>query len=304
MKIVIDSLDELKELAYIISHGVYACAQAQDAHDNTRGLTVHVDGALPADITKPTDPHADAAAVYGHDLHPEGYRPEELPTSASADKAVAETSAALRKREIDGINRQLDAGLISAEFAADKLTAIVGTAEPEELDSTGRRWDEEIDSAAKTKTKAGAWTRSRRRDLTDERYNERAAELIAEAQAINQDEPVATETHALPGLTQADFDGIDVEAEAETAEAKPAVDLAALIEASADDALELSGSMGDLMAASRTFIESHGVQAMNELRAAVAPDPNNPAVGLSVGSLTPAQRALVQACIQNYPRLT
>lgn len=298
MKIVIDSLDELKELAYIISHGVYACDEAQRAHEQvTNNLTVHVDGKLPADIAKPADPYADmAAAVYGHDLHPEGYRPtEELPTSASADKAVAETAVALR---------DMDTGptkFVITDEPADPgfVASIVCT----ELDSTGRRWDEEIDSATKKQTKAGAWVRSKRRDLTDERYNERAAELLAEAQATAADEPVATERHALPvdEVTHVALTDKAPDPNCKVAETKPAVDLAALIEASADASLELSGSMSDLMAASRTFIEAHGVAAMNELRAAVAPDPNNPAVGLSVGSLTPAQRALVQACIENYP---
>lgn len=341
MKIVLSNMSDVEDFVSILSPGylqavhpeLRALAESSGMMSAAaiNNLSVHATpDTLPADIAKPIDPMA--AATYGHDLHPEGYRPteavgqvpvygdwsktEDLPTSASADKAVVETSAALRGDQV-----VTDFGAIGvacmkqvdAAFAAERArqtpgddTTEVGTAEPEELDSTGRRWDEEIDSAAKTKTKAGAWTRSRRRDLTDERYNERAAELIAEAQANwapdkEFEEPVATETHALPGLTQADFDGIDVEAETEPKEAKPAVDLAALIEASADTSLELSGSMGDLMAASRTFIEAHGVQAMNELRAAVAPDPNNPAVGLSVGSLTPAQRALVQACIQNYP---
>lgn len=285
MKIVIDSLDELKELAYIISHGVYACNEAQRTHEQViNNLSVRADGALPADITKPADPYADmAAAVYGHDLHPEGYAgPGKIVGSAPVVQLSWE-------EEIEETRRQA---------SGDDVVEIGYTEVAEELDSTGRRWDEEIDSATKKQTKAGAWVRSKRRDLTDERYNERAAELIAEAQASTTDEPVATETHALP----VDAQEMELNDNDEMVPVtKPTVDLAALIEASADAALELSGSMGDLMAASRTFIEAHGAQAMNELRAAVAPDPNNPAVGLSVGSLTPAQRALVQACIKNYP---
>lgn len=295
MKIVLNSTADVEDFVAMLSPNFIALVKAADATlpkltEQFGNLVVHVaPDTLPADIAKPIDPMA--AAQYGHDLHPEGYAPEELPTSARADKVVAEMAAALR---------DMDTGptkFVITDEPADPgvVASIVCT----ELDSTGRRWDEEIDSAAKTKTKAGAWTRSRRRDLTDERYNERVAELIAEAQASNQDEskleePVATETHALP------VDETPKTADPVT-ETKPAVDLAALIEASADASLELSGGMQDLMNASRAFIEAHGVQAMNELRAAVAPDPNNPAVGLSVGSLTPAQRALVQACIKNYP---
>lgn len=285
MKIVIDSLDELKELAYIISHGVYACTKAQDEHDRSRNVSVNLSAQFgePVDkgVTKPIDPMA--AAQYGHDLHPEGYVPEELPTAASADKAVVETSAAQRGDQVE-----TDFGAIGVACMKKVDAAFTAAAE---LDSTGRRWDEEIDSATKKQTKAGTWVRSKRRDLTDERYNERVAELLAEAQAGTTDEPVATERHALP---------VDETPKEPDPEAKPYVDLAELIEASADASLALTGSMSDLMAASRSFIETHGVAAMNELRAAVAPDPNNPAVGLSVGSLTPAQRALVQACIQNY----
>ena len=303
MKIVLSNMQDVEDFVSILSPG-YLQAMHPELRGHGGGGS---DGKLPADIIKPANLYTDmAAAVYGHDLHPEGYRPEELPTAASADKAVAEMSVALR---------DMDTGPTKFVISDEPAEVVEPeTGDLEELDSTGRRWDEEIDSAAKTKTKAGAWTRSRRRDLTDERYNERAAELIAEAQASNQDEsdeePVATETHALPvDMQEMELNDNDemvpVEAGPEVESAGgtpgPAVDLAALIEASADASLELSGSMGDLMAASRTFIEKHGVQAMNELRAAVAPDPNNPAVGLSVGSLTPAQRALVQACIQNYP---
>lgn len=286
MKIVLNDWDDVRNFVSVLSPQflLEACPTlAAVKLPVVNNLSVHVaPDTLPADIAKPIDPMA--AAQYGHDLPPEGYVPEELPTSASADKAVAETSAALRV-----VLSSTPVGDREAE--PTEIGQIVGFADSAELDSTGRRWDEEIDSAAKTKTKAGAWTRSRRRDLTDERYNERAAELIAKAQADATDEPVATERHALP---------VDETPKAPDPETKPSVDLAELIEASADASLALTGSMSDLMAASRSFIETHGVAAMNELRAAVAPDPNNPAVGLSVGSLTPAQRALVQACIKNY----
>lgn len=167
---------------------------------------------------------------------------------------------------------------------------------PEELDATGRPWDEEIDSAAKTKTAKGVWTRSRRRDLTDERYNARVAELIAEqrAQDAGEGEPVATETHALPADVEALKEALDANEEGRD----PVKDLTALVEASREAAGELAGDMKPLLDASKAFIGEYGTAAFNELKQAVVPtDDGN---GKPLPTMSPGERRLLEACISNY----
>lgn len=221
--------------------------------------------------------------------------------AASMDKAVVETSAALREDrteaqfvEVDGLPTDipqpealdLGATLTEVAFNADDATV--------EVDATGRPWDEEIDSAAKTKTAKGIWTRSRRRDLTDERYTERAAEVLAAfkgaATPTGEDEPMATETHALP---------VEAEPEVAPAAAPSAIDFAELIEASAAAALDLPGDMAAALAASKQFLEATDHATFNALKHAVAPLDGSDA-GKSLPAFSPGERRTLQAAIELF----
>lgn len=301
MKIILNSIYDVEEFVSILSPEYVELVHASSKGCAKLGRQVkqfHVAGTMSAEaatealtragviVDEAPDPMA--AATYGHDLHPEGY--DRL--VASMDKAVAETSAALR--DPDGLPADLTAPMdLGAEPDNSDPCPIV------ELDATGRPWDEEIDSAAKTKTAKGIWTRSRRRDLTDERYAERAAEVLAKFQAQREwdapleseaDEPVTTETHALP------LENVDEGAVAilqypydQLIEAAPAY--RKTLEGTED---EIKGDMQPLLVAARDFIGLYGTVAKDALLDAVVG-------GQSIPSLRdPSDRRLLQACMQNY----
>lgn len=281
MKIILNNLQDVRDFVSLITRAKHSGPVIQNIglvspellHD--RNCTIQsVHG------QEPTSYDPMAAATYGHDLHPEGYDP----LAASMDKAVAETSAALRDPE--GLPNDVAAATtpVGGYSGSIARTASAPESATIEVDATGRPWDEEIDSAAKTMTAKGVWTRSRRRDLTDERYAERAAEVLAAFRAGRvedmADEPVATETHALP---------ID---EAVAAVASYPFDQ--LIEASREAAGELAGDMQPLLVAGRDFIGLYGTAAKDALLEAVVG-------GQPIPSLRePSDRRRLQACMQNY----
>lgn len=275
MKIIIHSLDELKELAELISSGsvlknalssatVHAPGTARDsALAESSAKLAAVERRI--DALKAKAPKPDPADEEGF-REPAGY-------AASAEKAVRETSVELRK--------PVDPETVDALDPA------------EVLDANGRPWDEEIDSAAKTKTAKGVWTRSRRRDLTDERYNERVAELIEAQRALSVDEaePVATETHALPSDESAPTVGAELGA-----------DLTALVEGCRELADGTDGDMRALLDAAKGFIGEYGTSAFDDLKRAVVPDESGN--GKALPALKDPERQLLRACIDNYANFT
>lgn len=163
-----------------------------------------------------------------------------------------------------------------------------------ELDADGRPWDEEIDASSKTKTAKGLWRRSARRDLTDERYNERRAELIAASQsgptesAETDDEAVTTEVHALPTGQVETVAGAPAPA---LTDEYPWVEM--LVQADAVLADQPS-DMQALLVAARDFIGMYGTAAKDALLDAVVEGKAVPALR------DPSDRRRVQAAMKLY----
>lgn len=124
---------------------------------------------------------------------------------------------------------------------------------------------------------------------------------VAEAAVAADAEPVATETHALPqDEQQAGLEEMKLVNDEMVPVDTPTVDLAALVEASQEAALDASDSHMDLIKACQAFISDHGHPAYNALKAAVAPL-EGAENGKAVPQFTPAERRLMRACIENYP---
>lgn len=274
MKIILNSIYDVEDFLSILSPEyvklVHAssedCGKLAEQVTKVQTVVQSVHGQEPTSY----DPMAEA--TYGHDLHPEGYAPV---VQLTPDEEREET-----RRQANGDDVvEFPDGLPDAIAAPESATI--------ELDATGRPWDEEIDSAAKTKTAKGIWTRSRRRDLTDERYAERCAELVSYSKTVAQlaaeevaGEPVATETHALPTDKPAGVDKL--------------YPFAALIEESREAAGELAGDMQPLLVAARDFIGLYGTAAKDALLDAVVAGQSIPAIR------DPSDRRLLQACMKNY----
>jgi hypothetical protein len=90
-----------------------------------------------------------------------------------------------------------------------------------------------------------------------------------------------------------------VQAEAETAgDVAPTVDHAALIEASQEAAKDAPDGTIDLLNAGKEFIKEYGTAKFEALKAAVSPLEDGK--GKPIPSLTPGERRLLRACMDNY----
>lgn len=111
------------------------------------------------------------------------------------------------------------------------------------------------------------------------------------------DEPVVTETHALPQDEPAD--AAEPAAGPTAPESLPSVDMAALVEACRG---ELEGNASDsaieLLNTARDFIGQHGTAVMEALKAAAVPD--EAGKGKAIPLLAPGERRLLRACLDNY----
>lgn len=194
-----------------------------------------------------------------------------------------------------------DAGpLVSSE-----TDAIAGRAEPTEVppvDATGRPWDERIDSSNKALTDKGVW-RARRNvapELREQVLGDWEAHVAEKANAAevadSGEEPVATETHALPKDEPQTADQADPNTEAAPVDAK----LVELVAASKEAAQDASDSHADLLKACQAFIGAYGHPAFNALKNATAPVEGS-THGKMLPNFTPGERRLLQACMANYP---
>lgn len=150
----------------------------------------------------------------------------------------------------------------------------------------------------------GTWRARRKRD--EDAYQawlsaRREADAAAADAAVSNAEPVpegvATETHALP-QSEPEAD-VPENGEVLAAPAATGQDLVALVAASLQSAGDASDSMQDLLTACRDFVSSHSTTAFNALKHAVAPLEGSE-TGVAVQSLTPVQRRLMRACMDNY----
>lgn len=242
-------------------------------------------------------------------------------------RMAGNAAAEYRERDIEGTRRQLAEGKISETFAAEQLAAYAAEPTTDEavaptLDADGVPHSTDWHSDPPKINADGRWKARRGRDNDAYKWwlQEQAVQ-VAEAAAAADAEPVATETHALPQDEDsrdagADYAGEggkpqnDQQAGLEEMElvnddmvpiATPTVDLAALVEASQEAALDASDSHMDLIKACQAFISDHGHPAYNALKAAVAPL-EGAENGKAVPQFTPAERRLMRACIENYPK--
>ncbi len=224
--------------------------------------------------------------------------PTGLPDDIDAPQAVVAKAAAEDAARTDAIA----AGKF--EDTGPSLPEVAALAP--DVDSTGRRWDGRIDSSNKALNANGSWRARRNHGYTPEEVEAIKAEVLAEQLAIDADEePVATETHALPNgyetLDPANVTGLQATPEAHAEPVQPAstVDLQALVAASQEAAMDAKDGLQDLLAGCRDFTSAHGTAEFNALKAAVAPRGD---AGASLQEFTPAERRLMLACIANYPK--
>lgn len=150
----------------------------------------------------------------------------------------------------------------------------------------------------------GTWRARRKRDedayqawLTERREADAAAADAAVSDAEPEPEGVATETHALPQSEPENAEPNEVDPAPH--DPAPVKNLSALVAASQESAGDASDSMQDLLTACRDFVSSHSTTAFNALKHAVAPLEGSE-TGVAVQSLTPDQRRLMRACMDNY----
>jgi len=154
----------------------------------------------------------------------------------------------------------------------------------------------------------GTWRARRKRD--EAAYKDWLLSLaveVAEA-AVAADageELVATETHALPQDDRSEMEKwADSEEEADqpyaAGDTVPTVDLVALLAASQEAAQDAPDGTIDLLNRGKDFIKEYGTARFEALKAAVAPLEDG--TGKPVPSLTPGERRLLRACMDNYPR--
>lgn len=225
-------------------------------------------------------------------------------------RMAGNAAAEYRELDIEGTRRQLAEGKISETFAAEQLAAYAAEPTTAEavaptLDADGVPHSTDWHSEPPKINADGRWKARRGRDA--DAYSAWLLSLtaeIAKAAVAADAEPVATETHALPqddgDVPTAEPQEPGSESAAAPAQAGPTVDLAALVEASQEAALDASDSHMDLIKACQAFISDHGHPAYNALKAAVAPL-EGAENGKAVPQFTPAERRLMRACIENYP---
>lgn len=272
MKIIIHSLDELLELTALIRGGSSTTKVGEIEH------TIKVD-------TSDFDPAKLALEINDHCATLQG----QYEFEAASNRGQNELPHAPNVETLgeDAGTLHLD-GSVTVDY------------EEGELDIDGLPWDARINSGAKTQTGKGVWKRLR--GVTDEVYETVRAELISArrahelSDAPDDAEPVATETHALP-QDESELREADMTTQSEV-EVAPTVDHAALIEASQEAAKDAPDGTIDLLNAGKVFISEYGTAKFEALKAAVSPLEDGK--GKPIPSLTPGERRLLRACMDNY----
>lgn len=160
-------------------------------------------------------------------------------------------------------------------------------------DSAGLPHDTRIHSDPPKTNKDGTW-RARRGvdDATVEAVTAELRAAIGDASAPEDDAPVATEVHALP------VDAPEDDAPAAGADVA-SVDLGLLLLTAKDAAGDASDSLQDLLVVAKEFITQHGVAAMNAVKAHAVPAAAGND-GKPLPAMSPAERRLFRACLDNY----
>lgn len=273
MKIIIHSLDELLQLAALVRDG----ASTTKVGEITQTITVDATAACEALR------EAVQSATHGESVtvapHPEGKTVMSSAGPVDANLAEALGITGLPAADSDGAPHNTDWHSEPAKINAD-----------------------------------GTWRARRKRD--EAAYKDWLLSLaVEEAEAsfgTFEAEPVATETHALPQdetlhddavdahrLGVSVMDGAPVLVNNVPSEPLPTVDLAALIAGSQEAAENAPDGTIDLLNRGKDFIKEYGTARFEALKAAVAPLEDG--TGKPVPSLTPTERRLLRACMDNYP---
>lgn len=259
MEINLHSLDDVRDFVAALNPELILAAHPQLRRDPA--VTVDVRNVVTGLSATAIDEWAEAH--FSHDAHPEGFEPapavKDEPTEAAGPDIPSQTEPGLA-RDADNV-----------PYSTDWHST------PEKINADGR------------------WKAKRNRDA-DAYAVWVAAHLVVAPSP--EDEPLATETHALPQSAHPMDTG-------ELPQDEPAtvglgVDHAALIAASQEAAMDASDSLQDLLVAGRDFITAHSTAAFNALKSAVVPLEGNPA-GKPMQTLAPAERRLLRACMDNYP---
>lgn len=265
MKLTIHSIDELKELVHLLTHG----------------LAPRADGPRIADDSSPYVAALVAAATTA------GERIDGRPPALAEPYATDEPKADAARSYV--------AALVAQTEDADGPKADESKAEMVDVDSRNVPWDERIHAGTKAKNADGTW-RARRGvspELVEQIERELMGELIPRTTGERAEQREVDETAAEDAT----------EAVAEQVQDLPTgrtVDYPAIIKRAEVVALDLSGDHRALMVAAQGFIGEYGHDAFNALRAAAVPDENG--VGKAVQLLSPGERRLLEACISEYAK--
>lgn len=282
MKIIIHSLQELLELTALVRGGSSTTKVGEIEH------TVKVDA---SDF----DPVKLAQAITDH---------------CETLQGQCEFEAACNRGQNE-LPHTPNAETLSAGVATLHLDGSVTTEAglPTHIDNDGAPYNADWHSDPAKLNADGTWRARRKRDETT--YKDWLLSLavgVAEAAIAADDaEPVATETHALP---QDHSDAPELNAalakdatKLEAMGADPGVTLqeldhTALIEASQEAAKDAPDGTIDLLNAGKEFIKEYGTVKFEALKAAVSPLEDGK--GKPIPSLTPGERRLLRACMDNY----
>ena len=262
MKIIIHSIDELKELAHIVAFGL---AQ-RDAHPIAKDSSPYVADLL-AKATA-DEPRIEArppslVAPYGETDEPQTDEPQTDEPQTDEPKV----------------------GVVAETGDVDMEVLEVVDVEVVDVDSRNLPHDERIHASTKAKNADGTW-RARRGvspELVAQVERELLSELIPRTAGERAEQREADEAAAVDATEAALSEDVDYPAIIKRAEAR---------------ALDLAGDHRALMAAAQGFIAEYGHEAFNALRAAAVPDENG--VGKAVQLLSPGERRLLEACIAEY----
>lgn len=237
--------------------------------------------------------------------------------------AQSTPEVATDEREKTLIRQMATDGLISEIFAATKLaelgdapadglpTDIVKPDAPQpvedtgpsppvvaalapEVDATGRKWNERIDSSNKGLNADGTWRARRNHGLSAEEVAAIKAEMMVAAEPTaepQEAEPeVTTETHPLP-VREPEAPAPEVETPVR--EAAAPLDLDEVLIKGAELAQDASDSHMDVLSASREFISSFDLDVYNAVKAATVE-------GKALQTLTPGERRLLIGTLNAY----
>lgn len=168
-----------------------------------------------------------------------------------------------------------------------------------EVDATGRKWNERIDSSNKGLNADGTWRARRNHGLSADEVAAIKAEMTVDEKGSPERDPepeVTTETHPLPVQEPEPAEPIcegEPGPEPPVQEAAAPLDLDEVLIKGAELAADASDSHMDVLSASREFISSFDLDVYNAVKAATVE-------GKALQTLTPGERRLLIGTLNAY----